>query len=104
MAKLVATVLLCGVCMLFGYYMRDWLGSEYVFTLEKPLRIVTDRKSDSYLLPPGTVLYRDNVPKEGGFDRYRVYVNVFGTPLKAVKSPVKGQIEPLTSFQDESDK
>lgn len=101
LSKILMTLLLCAVSFLAGYFLRGIKKYEQVHRLEKPLRITTDDPKANYVLPPGTVLYLDAQPPEGGFDQYRIYINVFGKPLETVPTARKGEIAPLTAFEED---
>ncbi len=87
-----------GISFLAGYFLRNVPKREIVYELKEPLRIETNNELDNYYLPVGTLLYLDWEPPEGSFDRYRVYINIFGAPLDVTRTEKKGLISPLTAF------
>jgi hypothetical protein len=99
--SLIITLVICLGSFVAGYFVRGLGLFEGVYTLQKPLRITTDDPDNFFALPSGTVLYLDSEPKEGGYDRYRVYINVFGRHLETSPTPKLNYIAPLTSFQSE---
>ena len=93
-------VVLVAISFIAGYYARYWIKTESIYELEKPLRITTKNPDDVYLLPAGTALYLDWQPPEGGFERYRIYVNVHGAAFPVKKVEKFNLIIPLTTFND----
>lgn len=71
-------------------------------TLEHPLILSTDDPDAKYQLPPGTTLVLAKRPREGGYDVYKVYINVFGPTLPLEKSEKPWSISPLTAFWEDS--
>lgn len=71
-----------------------------VHVLTRPLKIATTNPADNYyFLPAGTVLYYDQ-PLPEKYDRYCVFINVEGKPLKLVPVEKEGLIAPLTGLPD----
>ena len=105
-ARIKNAPLLCGflvVCLIsfcFGYFIRgeNLLVRDQVHRLASPLAVSYEGASG--FLPAGTPLYLDWQPGEGGFERYRIYVNVFGAPLQTYPTEKLGEIAPLVTDLD----
>jgi hypothetical protein len=98
---LIITLVICLGSFISGYFVRGLGMFERIHALQKPLRITIDDLDKYFALPSGTILYLDSEPSEGGYDRYRVYINVFGRPLETSPTPKINYIAPLTSFQSD---
>ncbi len=102
--KNIVIILLLVISFFVGYFYRGMPKKEYIYELKKPLKVATNNESGNYFLPPGTLLYLDWQPGEGGFDLYRVYINVFGPPLKVILTEKRGLIAPITAYIEEDNK
>ncbi len=98
MTKSILWILSILIAFSIGYFLRGYPKKDSQYILKKPLRIVTNKKTDEYYLPPETTLYLDWIPPEGGFNRYRLYLNIHGPDLEMQETEKRGEINPMTAF------
>lgn len=97
--RIVIIITIVVVAFISGYFYHKLPKRELVYKLKDTLRLETNDKSKDYYLPAGTVLYLDWQPGEGGFDRYRIYINLFGPTPELKLSNKRGLIVPLTAYE-----
>lgn len=98
------SILIAASVSLFSAYIAGKNGlfeTKKIYVLKKPLKLPSPDPDKRHYLPPGTTLYFDKAMPEG-FDRYYVYVNIFGEPLNAKPVPEKFFIAPLSAHHDEA--
>ncbi len=69
-----------------------------IHILTEPMLIGTEESQGKrYLLPKGTTLYFDKTMPEG-FDRYFLFVNIEGKPLKLENPEKPGLVAPISAY------
>lgn len=96
--KILKLLILCFVILISfmaGYCWKYLFKEQLVYELKKPLIIESLESKDKCCLPAGTLLYHDWSPGEGGFNTFRVYVNIFGPSPQLHPVDKRGLIAPL---------